>query len=48
MMSPKKPWITQIRPNEKRQQQKQEPGKNSQQEQQGQQQHSEYGKGSSE
>ncbi len=45
-MSKKKPWITQIKPNEKRQQV--QPGKQSQQEQQGQQQHSEYGKGSDE
>jgi hypothetical protein len=45
-MSPKKPWITQIRPNEKKQ--RVQPGKDSQQEQQGQQQHSEYGKGSTE
>ena len=44
-MSPKKPWITQIRPNEKRQQG--QPGKKSQEEQQGQQ-HSEYGKESTE
>jgi hypothetical protein len=45
-MSPKKSWITQLRPNDKRKQV--QPGKDSQQEQQGQQQHSEYGKGSTE
>src|SRR2546430_10937230 len=44
-MSPKKSWITQIKPNEKRKQA--QPGKESQQEQQGRQQHSEYGVGSS-
>ena len=45
-MSPKKSWITQIKPNEKRKQV--QPGKDSQQEQQGQQQPGEYGEGSAE
>jgi hypothetical protein len=46
VMSPKKPWITQLRPNEKRKQA--QSGKESQQEQQGQQQDTEYGEGSTE
>jgi hypothetical protein len=45
-MSPKKPWITQIRPNEKRQ--RVQSDKNGQQEQQDQQQERESGTGSTE
>jgi len=45
-MSPKKSWITQIKPNEKRKQA--QPSKDSQQRQQGEQQPGEYGEGSAE
>jgi hypothetical protein len=45
-MSPKKPWITQIRPNDKRQ--RVQSDKNGQQEQQDQQQERESGTGSTE
>jgi hypothetical protein len=45
-MGRKKPWMTQLNPNKKRQQVKAD--KQSQQEQQDQQQHSHYGKESSE